>query len=222
MRYACPMTQYRRPFALAASAALFAVAVLPAAAQVQGSLAFAAPDPGRAALARALLGLGQLGLTFVLGLAVVYGSYRLLGRLFRGLDLGAGLAKGSLALGLTLASFLFGIVLLMKRSLYPVFALLEDLARDPEAGLAAWGEAALRSLAYVGLSFAVAAAIALASIWLFDRLTKEIKELEEIRKDNLAVAVFFSGVFLSMAFFMEAGLHGLLVSLIPGMSVRLP
>ena len=78
------------------------------------------------------------------------------------------------------------------------------------------------AVVYVGVSFAVAILIALSSLWLFDRLTRENKELEEIRRDNVAVAVFFSGVFLSMAFFMEAGLHGLLVALIPGMNIRLP
>ncbi|MDX9959666.1 MAG: DUF350 domain-containing protein [Spirochaetia bacterium] len=121
-----------------------------------------------------------------------------------------------------LAAFLFGIVLLMKQSLYPVFTVLKDLAFEPEAGLVAWGGAALWALGCVAVSFAVAVAIALAFLWLFDRLTREIKELEEIRKDNVAVAIFFSGVFLSMAYFMEAGLHGLLVTLIPVMGIRLP
>jgi uncharacterized membrane protein YjfL (UPF0719 family) len=88
--------------------------------------------------------------------------------------------------------------------------------------LLAWGVALLWVLAYVGVSFAVAVVIALASLRIFDRLTREIKELEEIRRDNVGVAIFFSGVFLSMAYFMEAGLHGLLVTLIPVMGIRLP
>ncbi len=73
-------------------------------------------------------------------------------------------------MGLMQASFLFGIVLLMKRSLYPVSTVLTDLAFEPEASLRAWGAALLWALAYVGVSFAVAIAIALASLWLFDRL----------------------------------------------------
>lgn len=188
----------------------------------QEPITFAPVPAGRAALVRALFGLVQLVFTFVLAISVVYGSYRLLGWLFRGLDATGGLARGSVAMGIMLAAFLFGIVLLMKQSLYPVFTVLKDLAFEPEAGLAGWGRAALWALGYVAVSFAVAIAIALASLWLFDRLTREIKELEEIRRDNVAVAIFFSGVFLSMAFFMEAGLHGFLVALIPELSIRLP
>lgn len=192
-----------------------------AAAQTTGEPITFVPVPaGRVALGRAFLGLVQLVFTFVLAMAVVYGSYRLLGWLVRGLDTTGGLARGSVAMGIMMASFLFGIVLLMKRSLYPVFTMLKDLAFEPEANLASWGSATLWALGYVAVSFAVAVAIALASLWLFDKLTREIKELEEIRRDNVAVAIFFSGVFLSMAYFMEAGLHGLLVTLIPVMGIR--
>jgi hypothetical protein len=192
-----------------------------AAAQTTGEPITFVPVPaGRVALGRAFLGLVQLVFTFVLAIAVVYGSYRLLGWLVRGLDTTGGLARGSVAMGIMMASFLFGIVLLMKRSLYPVFTMLKDLAFEPEANLASWGRAALWALGYVAVSFAVAVAIALASLWLFDKLTREIKEMEEIRRDNVAVAIFFSGVFLSMAYFMEAGLHGLLVTLIPVMGIR--
>jgi hypothetical protein len=191
-------------------------------AAAQEPITFAPAPAGRLALIRAGFGLVQLVITFVLAITVVYGSYRLLGWLVRGLDTTGGLARGSVAMGIMLASFLFGIVVLMKRSLYPVFTVLKDLAFEPEAGFVAWGSAALWALGYVAVSFAVAVAIALASLWLFDRLTREIKELDEIRKDNVAVAIFFSGVFLSMAYFMEAGLHGLLVTLIPVMGIRLP
>jgi hypothetical protein len=188
----------------------------------QEPITFAPVPAGQAALLRAFFGLVQLVITFVLAIAVVYGSYRLLGHLIRGLDTTGGLARGSVAMGIMMATFLFGIVLLMKQSLYPVFTVLKDLAFEPDAGLAAWGRAALWALGYVAVSFAVAIAIALASLWLFDRLTREIKELEEIKQDNVAVAIFFSGVFLSMAYFMEAGLHSLLVTLIPVMGIRLP
>ncbi|MFH2114244.1 MAG: DUF350 domain-containing protein [Spirochaetota bacterium] len=188
----------------------------------QEPITFAPVPVTQAALGRAVFGLVQLVITFVLSIAVVYGSYRLLGWLVRGLDITSGLARGSVAMGIMMASFLFGIVLLMKRSLYPVFTVLKDLAFEPESNLVALGSAALCALGYVAVSFAVAVAIALASLWLFDRLTREIKEMEEIRRDNVAVAIFFSGVFLSMAYFMEAGLHGLLVTLIPVMGIGLP
>ncbi|MGD9940999.1 MAG: hypothetical protein AB7T74_14490 [Clostridia bacterium] len=54
----------------------------------------------------------------------------------------------------------------MKQSLYPVFTVLKDLAFEPEAGLVAWGGAALWALGCVAVSFAVAVAIALAFLWL--------------------------------------------------------
>jgi hypothetical protein len=209
------------------SAAVIVMACLMAsfmafAAAAQEPIAFAPVPAGSIALTRALFGLIQLVLTFLLAIAVVFGSYRLLGWLVRDLDITGGLARGSVAMGIMLASFLFGIVLLMKRSLYPVFTVLKDLALDAQPSFLAWGSAVLWVLVYAGVSFAVAILIALSSLWLFDRLTREIKELEEIRRDNVAVAIFFSGVFLSMAYFMEAGLHGLLVALIPGMNIRLP
>ena len=59
--------------------------------------------------------------------------------------------------------------------------------------------------------------LAIAGIYLslnvFDKLTKEIDEFEEIRKGNIAIALEMAGVIIAVALIIQSGVLGITSSL---------
>jgi uncharacterized membrane protein YjfL (UPF0719 family) len=79
-----------------------------------------------------------------------------------------------------------------------------------------------RTLMVIGqcaLFFVIIGLLSVGSVvvatWLFTRLTGRIPEREEIRKDNVAVAIFFAFAVLAITLIVNEGLEDLSRSLIP-------
>ena len=72
------------------------------------------------------------------------------------------------------------------------------------------------------LQLVVGLALAMVSvylgIWMFDKLTEGIDEIKELRRGNAAVAILIGAIILSIAAVVEAGVHGLAQSIIPGLT----
>jgi uncharacterized membrane protein YjfL (UPF0719 family) len=164
---------------------------------------------------RIITGFAQLFLTIALGLAIVYISLLMIMKLTHNIDDIDELKKSNNAVGILIGSFIFGVLLLVKRTLYPAFAVMEDLIRSPDFSFSLLGSTLLYFTGYLVISLTTALMIAILSLKLFDILTKKIDEFEEIRKNNSAVAIYFASVYLSLCFFIEEGLHALLVALLP-------
>ena len=126
----------------------------------------------------------------------------------------------AIALGVTILSQ----ALLLRHAVFPIMTVVRDLF--------------LRQVSLVGvvlvllqalLFFIVIGGLSIGSVWLagwlFDRLTGQIKEKEEIRRDNVAVAIFYAFVLLAITAILNEGIEDLARSIIPyGRSgvVRLP
>ena len=172
------------------------------------------------AFPRFFFGLAELAITFVLGVLIVFVSYRLLVRMVSRLKADDQIAGGNVSVGIMMAALVFGVVILVKRALYPVFTVLKDLFLTPDPSVGTWATTLAFALGYIVLSFLVALGIAVAALRLFDLLTRKVKELDEIRNNNVAMAIFFAGIYLSMTYFIEEGLFAFLVILIPDMAIR--
>ncbi len=179
------------------------------------------PWGGFSSLSRIITGIIQLILTIFIGIFLLFFSFKILLKITRNIDEEKELKNNNLALGVFLSSSLFGIIILVKRSLYPVFSVLENLIISPNLTFSVLIETTVYAIIYIAISFTIALLIIVFSIKIFDKLTKKIEELKEIQKNNTAIAVFFAGVIISLAYFIEEGLHALLITLIPGPQVNI-
>lgn len=104
--------------------------------------------------------------------------------------------------------------ILARHAVFSIMAVVrsifvEDLSASTKLGL--FFRSALICAALVSLS--------LLSVWaagtIFKRLTKRLKEDEQIRNDNLAMAIFFALVLLSITMVLNEGMEDFSRSLIP-------
>ncbi|MFH1286106.1 MAG: DUF350 domain-containing protein [Candidatus Micrarchaeota archaeon] len=73
------------------------------------------------------------------------------------------------------------------------------------------------------IQMVVGLVLAMGAVYLglkaFDRMTKGINEMEELKKGNVAVAILMGAVILSIANVIPAGVASLTNSILPGMSM---
>lgn len=163
-------------------------------------------------------GLMELALTIVLGFLVVFVAHRALmwSLGFQNRDL----KRDTLSAGVLSAATLIGMSLVVRSLLYPISNLLHTQINLPDGQ-----NTLLVTLAFVFAFGVIAFGVALGTLFLalrvFDFLTKGIEEIQEIQNGNLTVALILAGVIVSLSLFLAEGLNSLLVSLIPGLQVRL-
>jgi len=65
--------------------------------------------------------------------------------------------------------------------------------------------------------------LAMGSVYLgikmFDKLTENIDEMDELKKGNVAVAILLGAIIFSIANIVEGGVSGLTQSIVPGLTV---
>ncbi len=71
------------------------------------------------------------------------------------------------------------------------------------------------SIGYVLLAGILALACILFSFWLFNKLTPRIDHFQEIKENNIAVALFMAIFIIAISFLISTGVSGLTRALIP-------
>ncbi len=75
------------------------------------------------------------------------------------------------------------------------------------------------ALAQLIMGLALAIGSIYISLKLFDKFTKNLDEWTEIKNGNVAVGLLFGGIILSIAIIIEGGVSGIMVYVVPGMSL---
>jgi uncharacterized membrane protein YjfL (UPF0719 family) len=127
--------------------------------------------------------------------------------------------SGHCSSAIALGSVLLGQALLVRHAVFPVMMVVRDLFLV-SAGfghtLIVLGQCALFST-IIGLLSVVSVVVA---VWLFTKLTGRVQEVEEIRKNNLAVAILFAFCVLAITLIVNEGMEDLARSLVPYASTR--
>ncbi|GEM_PF-5289428 len=167
---------------------------------------------------RILVGLLEFFITVALGIFVILFAHRILMSAAR-LDSGD-LKKDKISAGILSASSVIGMTLIARSLLYPVFSLIHGQMAAPEGT----GNLLLTLgfiLGYLIIGFAVAFGTLFLALKVFDWMTKDLKEMKEIREGNVAVSIIFGAATIALSLFIQDGLNSLLVSLLPGLQTRL-
>jgi Domain of Unknown Function (DUF350) len=134
------------------------------------------------------------------------------------------LLAGHRSIAIVHGAALLSQAILLRHAVFPVMAVVRDLFIQ-HVGL---GQA-VAMIAQCGLMFLIIGLLSVGSVvlaaWLFTLMTGRIPEREEIRKDNLAIAIFFAFAVLAITVIVNEGMQDLARSLIPYGSrgiVRIP
>lgn len=126
----------------------------------------------------------------------------------------AKLRDGHRSMAITLGATLLSQAILLRHVVFPVMAVIRDLftqrGEDTPVG---------SILLQVLIFFIVISLLSIGSVWmgglLFTRMTGELDEQAEIENDNLAVAIFYAFVIISITLILNEGMEDLSRSLIP-------
>jgi uncharacterized membrane protein YjfL (UPF0719 family) len=111
-------------------------------------------------------------------------------------------------------SVLLSQAILLRHAVFPVMAVVRDLFLQPQGVVRTLAVAGQCALFFVIIGLLSVGSVVLAG-WLFSVMTGRIQEREEIRKDNMAVAIFFAFAVLAITVILNEGMQDLARSLIP-------
>ncbi len=157
----------------------------------------------------------QILLSLVLGVLFIYLAFLAFSRLTRGIDGLAELANNNISGAIVNGSIILSIVYLMRNALEPAILILTNTMRDPNAEAGTY----LRTAWIIFLQIGVTAILGFLSMYvalqLFIRLTRDLNEFDEVRKNNIAVGILMGVVIFCIAMLVQPGIRTLLDALIP-------
>ncbi len=161
-----------------------------------------------------IIGLAEIVLSLFLGFLTVWFAFKRFARLTREIDEMGALKENNVAAGILLGSTILSVGLVVRQAASPAISSLQTIIHK---GLTFLG--ALKVIGIALASIVVVLIVALAAIWtavrLFLKLTKDIDELAEIRRNNVAVAIVLGAVIIVIGIFLGQGIQSLLATLIP-------
>jgi bacteriorhodopsin len=166
-------------------------------------------------LASIAAGVVAYGVSAVLAVVLVFGTFRLHAALLaRRRDEEALLLAGHRSLALVLGASILSQAALLRHAVFPTMTVVRDLFLTRPSAAAIGRMLAQCATFWVVVAVASTGSVLLAT-WLFTRMTGRLPEREEILKDNLAVAIFYSLVLLAITVVLNEGIEDLSRSLIP-------
>ena len=138
----------------------------------------------------------------------VYASMRLFDKLTSRIDEWKELKKGNLAVALLFASVILSLSLLMEN---PLRLSLSILA--PGTTFLLLLASILVALLMILISLVLSILTLFTSVRLVDFFTKDIDEMEELKKGNIAVSLVLSSALIALSFLIRSALFDVLVSL---------
>lgn len=153
-----------------------------------------------------IIGIVQLIIAVILAVVSLYMGFAMLDRMTSKIDEEKELAKGNVAVGILIASIFVSIAIVVQSGVAGVSIGLRNAVDGNIYSLIA-------SIIQLILGMILAIAGIYLSLNIFDKLTKEIDEFEEIRKGNVAVALEMAGVVIAVAIIIQSGVLGITSSL---------
>jgi len=162
-----------------------------------------------------IFGLLEFLISIFVSFILIFGSYRLFLILTPRFDEERQLKMKNTSVGIILGSILFGEALVVKQAIYPVMAVIQIFILGQEKSALSFIKMLGFSVGYVLLAGILALICILFSFWLFNKLTPRINHFEEIKKNNIAVALFMAFVIVAICLLISSGVSGLTKALIP-------
>jgi uncharacterized membrane protein YjfL (UPF0719 family) len=162
-----------------------------------------------------IFGLMNFLVSVFISFILIFGSYRLFLLLTPKLDEERQLKKKNVSIGIVLGGIFLGEAIIVREAIYPVMAVIQIYVLGEEHNALNFFKMLGFSIGYVLLSGILALVSILFSLWIFNKMTPRLDELEEIKNNNVAIALFVALFVLAICLLMSSGVAGLTRALIP-------
>ena len=125
------------------------------------------------------------------------------------------LNQGNLAAALIITSAFIAMAIMARNALYPIAAVVQDFWLLGRNELLQYTYFLLRAFGYLLFTVFLSLISICVALVVFQRLTKQIEEEKEIKRNNVAVGLVLGGVLISFAILMETGISDFVNALIP-------
>ena len=157
-----------------------------------------------------LSGIFTLLFSLFLGIFVLFFGFNLFTRLTKNINEHEEIQKNNIAVAILCSSFLFSMGYILKTSVTPIVQTFFNMIFHSQEGILRF----LASFGIMTLQFLVSLITAVIILWVgvkvFTWLNKGIKEFEEIKKNNIAVAILIGSIIITLSVFLQEGVEKLL------------
>lgn len=160
-------------------------------------------------------GVIQVVLSLLVAVLFVYAAFSFFKSLTRNIDEMKEIANNNVSVGLLSGSIIFSIAYIVKSSIEPAIDALSQTMRNAGADFVQYLKVSGIMLGHILIAGILSFFSVFLALKLFMALTKNLDELAEIRKNNVAVGVLLAAIIISIALFIEPGVKTILQSLIP-------
>ncbi len=147
-------------------------------------------------------------------LFVVFCTLRFIIRINTSLQLDD-MEKGNTAMATVHAANLIAFGLLMAKCMYPMSAILQNLFLYEFFNFVNTVKTGGYILIYFIIAYILSFLTVQASFWLFQMLTLQLNEKEQLKKNNMTIALLLAAVVITVAIMVRPGLADALNTLIP-------
>ncbi|WP_028974980.1 DUF350 domain-containing protein [Spirochaeta cellobiosiphila] len=157
-----------------------------------------------------LSGIITVLIAIVLGVFILYFGFTVFGKFNRNINEKECLLDNNIAVAIVSGAMIFSIGYIFKSSLIPLVQSLFRIAFHPSSSY----KTLLIQIIIILIQFGITLFISILSLWLglkvFTALTRDIDEFEEIKNNNIAIAILMGVVIITLALFIEEGIDKLL------------
>ena len=155
-------------------------------------------------------GLIEISISLITGLLIFFGSFKIFTIITKNLDELKELKEKNTAIGILIASFVFGIMLLVKSAIGPAVDTLGSILGKSELP----GIIIIYAILRIIFIYIIAAVFSFLVLWLsmnmFMILTTKIDEIEEIKNNNYSITIVLTVLILSISIILSQPLTTLL------------
>jgi len=153
-----------------------------------------------------ITGLIEIGISFATSVFIFFFSFKVFSLFTKDINEIEELKKNNIAVGILIVAFIFGIMLLVKESVYPAKDTLINLIKSKNITFVI----ILLSLLRILIIYLISAIFAFIILWLsikfFMLLTIKIEEMKEIKNNNSAIALILASLIVSIVILLNSPL----------------
>lgn len=165
----------------------------------------------------ALIALFQLLLSILLGVSLLFITYRLVRWVLRRRY---DIKPANTAFAIFVSTIMFSVGYLGSSVVHPLMSTFRVLSAQSRVGFGLLGQFSSYLFLFLGISGLVALLVNLLGTFLFTQLNREVNELEEISKNDVAVAIVTGAMVIVISLFARDAVVFLLESLAPYPEVK--
>jgi uncharacterized membrane protein YjfL (UPF0719 family) len=162
-----------------------------------------------------ITGLVQVALSLLIGVLFIYAASKVFRKMIKGINENDELKNNNIAVAILNSAIIIALILVVSNSIESAITIFGNTLRNPDAIFSTYVRTALIMLLHIIIAGIVAFSSIYIAMHFFMWLTKDLDELAEIKKNNIAVSLLLGIIIISIALLLQPGITTILDSLIP-------